>query len=167
MARSSVYESDSGTAGGSGHDIASLGPSDTSDSGSDMAGADGIDSDDSTLPVDIVLSRDGWHAGSTSQLRSDSDSSGTGEVGGAGGNGGVSAASDIRPDHIVAADRFEANAAADAGLDPDELLLSAMALDDSEDGIEEEITDMGESGILDDSDPRDPTLIPKVRRGSS
>lgn len=163
MSHSSLFDTDGGAGGAPGHDIASLGPSDTSDSGSDMAGAEGIESDDPLLPIDVALSRDGWQAGSTSRLSSDSDSSGTGEGGAAGGSGSVSEASDIRPDHLVAIDELDEDTAADAGLDPGEILLAAMAIDDAGDASDDELD---ESRVPNGPAPRDPTLVPKVRKGS-
>ncbi|WP_457320669.1 hypothetical protein [Roseateles sp. P5_E11] len=59
MARSSLLGIDSAAAEPAGRDKASLGPSDSSDSGSDVAGMDGEDDGtDPGLPVDVALRDD-------------------------------------------------------------------------------------------------------------
>lgn len=166
MSHSSLFDSDNAAGAASGHDIASLGPSDTSDSGSDMAGADGIDSGDSLLPVDVALGRGGWQTSRTSRLGSDSDSSGTGEGGGAGDGGGLPEAGDIRPDRLISVDGSDVDAAMDPALEPEEMLLSEMALDEGDDGPGDELAEREQSEMGDLSAPRDPTLVPKVRAAS-
>jgi hypothetical protein len=95
-----------------GHDVRSLGPSDSSDSGSDMAGPGLIDSDaiglDRGTNEDIEAGRDDIaDAGaSVGDLRMDSDSDrfGTGEHLTAGREPGIEVAGDIDADRIVGAD---------------------------------------------------------------
>lgn len=97
---------------GKGHGIGALGPSDTSDSGSDVTGGPGF-----AVAVDEELVPDlqqgtnedfaPGHADGTAgadlgdtDLDSDSDSHGTGERGAA-GRGGVREGGDIEPDTII------------------------------------------------------------------
>ena len=77
-------------AGAPGHGTRALGPSDSSDSGSDVAGLPDVDNDDIGLPVDIALADDGERPTTSAEaLGSGVDS-----------DAGVEAA-DISPDKIV------------------------------------------------------------------
>ncbi len=99
-----------------GRDVATLGPSDTSDSGSDMAGIDDQDRNDPTEPVDAALNADvprTWASeGSDSGT---GDASGTGERRAAGNDGGGREAADISVDRV-----FDPNAESEDDLDEDE-----------------------------------------------
>lgn len=79
---------------GTGHDTASLGPSDSSDSGSDIAGAQ-------RRPMDVDDELDA-HALEEGPLEfgSDTDQGGTGERALAEGDGGFRPDSDILPDSV-------------------------------------------------------------------
>jgi hypothetical protein len=92
---------------GKGHGTAALGPSDTSDSGSDLQGGDGLaqqggmgfDSGTTSGP-DVGTARNaGPHVGDAN-LDSDSDSSGTGETASAGSDSMYEDGADIDTDHI-------------------------------------------------------------------
>jgi hypothetical protein len=83
-----------------------LGPSDTSDSGSDIVGADGaVDADDLDLSSgtneDVRRARGAGADLGDANLDSDSDSGGTGERAEAGRDTLRREAPDIAPDHIV------------------------------------------------------------------
>ena len=83
-----------------------LGPSDTSDSGSDIVGADGaVDADDLDLSSgtneDVRRARGAGADLGDATLASDSDSGGTGERAEAGRDTLRREAPDIAPDHIV------------------------------------------------------------------
>ena len=93
---------------GSGHGTSALGPSDTSDSGSDIAGAPGTIEGD-VIGLDRGTNEDpdtrasGGTAGADigdADLDSDSDSVGTGEHMTAGRDPAGRANSDVLPDHI-------------------------------------------------------------------
>jgi hypothetical protein len=88
-----------------GHGIDVLGTSDTSDSGSDVAGAGEPDTADPNEPVDVGTRDDSGRATlPTESFDSDTDSSGTGERGSAAGDSGESderEAFDISTDRIV------------------------------------------------------------------
>lgn len=83
-----------------GRDAKSLGPSDTSDSGSDVAGIE--DPDDPNLPADVALEGDRSRPETSSEALAPglgTDSTGTGERRSAGGDAGREAA-DISVDRI-------------------------------------------------------------------
>ena len=86
-----------------GRDSASLGPSDTSDSGSDVAGLDLEDPDDPVVPTDVAMGDERSRPNTTGEAvhpGSDTDATGTGERRSAGGDAGREAA-DISVDRIV------------------------------------------------------------------
>ena len=96
---------------GVGHGTGALGPSDTSDSGSDLVGASGLAGEDDILDFgggttsDLEASSAGGTAGpdvGDANLDSDSDSSGTGERAAAGRDSVVRDGADIDVDHIEA-----------------------------------------------------------------
>lgn len=104
MARSSLSGIDRAMPTPTGHDTASLGPSDSSDSGSDITGVEGLEGGDPSAPVDVLTSpgianprpaAEGLGPGS------DTDAAGTGERRSAGGDAGPLDAPDIAPDHVV------------------------------------------------------------------
>jgi hypothetical protein len=99
---------------GKGHSTSALGPSDTSDTGSDVAGGPGLalDLENQALPLghgttsDLDEGRAGGTAGpdvGDSDLDSDSDSGGTGERAAAGRDSTVRDGADIDVDHIETA----------------------------------------------------------------
>lgn len=93
---------------GIGHGTGALGPSDTSDSGSDLIGAAGLAGDDmldlgSGTTSDLETSSAGGTAGpdvGDANLDSDSDSGGTGERAAAGRDTVARDGADIDTDHI-------------------------------------------------------------------
>lgn len=118
MAHSSLLGIDEVPGSPPGHDTEALGPSDTSDSGSDVAGLAGLDDGDPGLPVDIATDVDSEHPDTSFEAiadGSDTDSAGTGERRSAGGDSGLREGADIAPDRIV----FDPNtgAPADGALD--------------------------------------------------
>jgi hypothetical protein len=93
-----------------GHGVGALGPSDTSDSGSDITGGPGLALDGDFLELgsgttsDLDTSQGHGSAGADigdSDLSSDSDSGGTGETAAAGRDSSVSDGRDIDVDRIV------------------------------------------------------------------
>jgi hypothetical protein len=93
-----------------GHGTGALGPSDTSDSGSDIAGGPGLSATGDFLDLgsgttsDLDMSQGHGSAGADigdSDLSSDSDSSGTGETASAGRDTSVVDGADINVDRIV------------------------------------------------------------------
>lgn len=104
MAHSSLLGIDRAPGHARGHDSNSLGPSDSSDSGSDVAGLEDLDENDPGMPVDAGLGPDierPQQAGESIGAGIDSDASGTGERRSAGGDAGLRDGSDIGPDRIV------------------------------------------------------------------
>jgi hypothetical protein len=97
---------------GLGHGIDALGPSDTSDSGSDLHGAPGLAQQIGNFgleknPVDLEESTAGYTAGpdvGDANLDSDSDSNGTGERAAAVRDTIVPDGADIAPDHLEVID---------------------------------------------------------------
>jgi hypothetical protein len=95
---------------GIGHGTGALGPSDTSDSGSDLIGSIGLAGDDnldlgSGTTSDLEASTAGGTAGpdvGDANLDSDSDSGGTGERAAAGRDAAARDGADIDVDHIEA-----------------------------------------------------------------
>ena len=92
-----------------GHGTRALGPSDTSDSGSDLQGPGIYESDSDVLGLDTGTHEDAAHgigAGrdvGDANLDSDSDAGGTGERASAGRDTDVEAGSDIAPDRLIGA----------------------------------------------------------------
>lgn len=90
-----------------GHGTRALGPSDTSDSGSDLQGPGIYESEADLLGLDSGTNEDVAHgigAGrdiGDAKLDSDSDASGTGERASAGRDIDVEAGSDIAPDRLI------------------------------------------------------------------
>lgn len=95
---------------GTGHGTGALGPSDSSDSGSDLVGASGLAGEegldlDSGTTSDLEASTAGGTAGpdvGDADLDSDSDSGGTGERAAAGRDAVIRDGADIDVDHIEA-----------------------------------------------------------------
>ncbi|MDZ5458679.1 hypothetical protein [Azohydromonas lata] len=154
MATSSILGTDQAPAPTPGRDTAALGPSDTTDSGSDIAGLE--DDLDPGGPLDAIAEPDSLRPMTGLEvLGSDSDSRGTGERRSAGSDAGVEAA-DIAPDSIqTIADidplvdgNFNEDAA--AGLSPEEAraredaaadMVNASTLEDDDDLDEDEEAD--------------------------
>ncbi len=90
-----------------GHGTRALGPSDTSDSGSDLQGPGIYENEADLLGLDSGTNEDAAHgigAGrdiGDANLDSDSDASGTGERASAGRDIDVEAGSDIAPDRLI------------------------------------------------------------------
>ena len=93
MATSSILGGERAATRPSGRDTDVLGPSDTSDSGSDVQGERGFDALDA-----------GEIGGDRADLASDSDASGTGERGAAVHDTDIVEGADIAPDRIAAID---------------------------------------------------------------
>jgi hypothetical protein len=118
MAHSSLLGIDEVPETPPGRDTEALGPSDTSDSGSDVAGLADLDDGDPGLPVDVATDVDSERPDTSFETigdGSDTDSAGTGERRSAGGDGGLREGADIAPDRVV----FDPNtgAPADGALD--------------------------------------------------
>ena len=101
MGHSVLLGIDSAAAAPDGRKYASLGPGDSSDSGSDVAGLDALDDNDPNAPVDVALRDDGMRSVTTADALSGgaSDAAGTGESRSAGGDAGVEGA-DIGVDRV-------------------------------------------------------------------
>ncbi|MEO5735597.1 MAG: hypothetical protein ABIN96_14070 [Rubrivivax sp.] len=116
-----------------GTDIDALGPSDTSDSGSDVQGEQTM----ATSPANP-----GEWGATTSKHGSDSDSMGTGARGSAAGPDDD--ASDIRPDRIIRNPGIDGESDADAPLgDEDARNLSVLGVEDPTDGEDEDEDPVG------------------------
>lgn len=106
MAQSNILGADTVPSAPPGHSTADLGPSDTSDSGSDLAGAPGT-ADEAGLGLEPGTTSDiERHAGAgpdlgDADLDSDSDAGGTGERMAAGRDSAAREAGDIEPDRIT------------------------------------------------------------------
>lgn len=104
MARSSLLGGDEIPIRPPGHDTGALGPSDSSDSGSDLAGVAAHDEGDPGLPVDVATRDESLHPATVAESvrpGADSDAGGTGERRSVSGDAGVREATDIGPDDIV------------------------------------------------------------------
>jgi len=118
MARSSIYGADRAPTEAQGRDVEALGPSDTSDSGSDVQGELEL-----APPVDLDQIQPGVQPG----LESESDAAGTGERGAALSDEEAREGADILPDRVTQlAD--EAEDAEDVSLEA-ELELADLADD--------------------------------------
>lgn len=129
-----------------GRDSAALGPSDTTDSGSDVAGLD--DDLDPGGPLDAISESDSLRPMTAPEtLSADSDSGGTGERRSAGSDAGEREAADISPDSIQTIADVDTlvdgdfNGDATAGVSPEE----ARAREDA-------AADMVNAAVLDDED---------------
>ena len=116
---------------GKGHGTAALGPSDTSDSGSDMQGPGLFESDATHLldtGTDPGSAQGAGRDVGDANLDSDSDAGGTGERASAGRDSEVEAGSDIAPDRLIGSGT---PIPADA--------LDRMVVDDSEPADDEDL----------------------------
>lgn len=102
MGRSSIQGTSPAPPQPAGRDTASLGPGDSSDSGSDMMGIADSDGGDPSAPADFDT-RDEQRATllSPDALASQSDAAGTGESRSAGGDAGKRDGWDIGVDHVI------------------------------------------------------------------
>lgn len=117
MARSSIRGTSPAPPQPAGRDTASLGPGDTSDSGSDMMGISDSDGGDPNAPADVGSRDDQSHSLlSPDGLNSPSDAAGTGESRSAGADAGKQDGWDIGVDRVFTPDGEE-DAPADE--DPD------------------------------------------------
>jgi hypothetical protein len=123
MATSSILGGDRQPSQSSGRDIDALGPSDTSDSGSDIQGERGFDALD-----------EGEVGGNRVDADSDTDAQGTGERGPAVQDRSIVEGADIAPDHVEGGDAGLDDASA---VDADARAADAFA-DDGADVVEDE-----------------------------
>ena len=131
----------------SGRTNAHLGPSDSSDSASDLAGLDSLDDGDPNAPVDVALRDDGRRSLTTGDALSDdaSDAAGTGESRSAGADAGVEAA-DVDVDRVFTPGGLD-GANVDEDEDPDLAFLDDAERADSADPKDsEDADDPGRSG---------------------
>lgn len=119
MATSSILGADEAEPVPAGKDIDALGPSDSSDSGSDIQGERPM----ATAPDDP----DQWGA-VPAEAGTDTDATGTGERASASGDDPLDAA-DIRPDHIETIPQSQQDADPDAAAGGDDETGSARARD--------------------------------------
>ncbi|MEP7057022.1 MAG: hypothetical protein ABI809_04530 [Caldimonas sp.] len=115
MARSSILGGERAPVHPAGHDTDALGPSDSSDSGSDVQGERGFDALDT-----------GEIGGDRADLSSDTDASGTGERGAAVHDADIVEGADIAPDRIGV---FNAADDADALNDPEAIDIESLVAD--------------------------------------
>lgn len=139
MGHSSLIGIERAAALPSGRDTAALGPGDTSDSGSDLAGVD-QDLDDPNLPVDVALREDASRSAIPPEVMSGgaSDAGGTGERRSAGSDAGSREAADIGVDRVFTpgAESSQDEDNQDADLDMvDEALDGEGGMYDEDDGI--------------------------------
>lgn len=98
-----------------GRDTAALGPSDSSDSGSDLAGFEALDVNDPSVPVDVALRGDAQRSPVPPEAQGDSDAAGTGERRSAAADASTREAADISVDRVF----DPANPDVDEDEDPD------------------------------------------------
>ncbi|MEO7338559.1 MAG: hypothetical protein ABIV63_18445 [Caldimonas sp.] len=140
MAQSSILGGERAPVNSKGRDTDALGPSDSSDSGSDVQGERGFDALDT-----------GEIGGDRADLSSDTDSAGTGERGSAVHDTDIVEGADVAPDRIG---RFEkpSKETTDEGLDdPDLVDIDALVADDETDDLDD-VVDVGGSVEPDDDD---------------
>jgi hypothetical protein len=142
MGHSSLIRIDRADAEPAGRDTASLGPSDSSDSGSDLAGFEALDVNDPNLPVDVALRDDMHRSPVPSESGGGSDAAGTGERGSAAADAGRREAADISVDRIFDPEHPDLD---DLELDPDLALFDAALAPDDED--EEEDRPAGRAAV--------------------
>lgn len=163
MGHSSLLGTDLAPPEPAGRDTATLGPGDSSDTGSDLMGIDESDQSDPGVPVDVALRDDQPHSLLSEDALggSASDAAGTGERRAAGSDGGLREAADIGVDRI-----FTPGAADDESLLSDDadpelsaLVDEAQAGDPLEDeeeeaGGDDEDDGEGDLGNEDDNIPK-------------
>ncbi len=158
MGQNSLLGSSKAATEAPGRDNAALGPSDTSDSGSDVAAVVGGDGTDPFAPVDVALDEDAQrplHArGATPGA--DSDAAGSGERRSAANDGGERDGADIAVDRVIDPlhdDEDPDLAFMDGDEDPGSTLANAVAPDP-----------MSDEAIGDDDDP---SIDPAAARRSA
>ncbi|MEM5343522.1 chemotaxis protein [Paraburkholderia azotifigens] len=114
-----------------GHDNASLGPSDSSDSGSDMAGAKRH-----AFDIDDELDNHALETGEA-ELASDTDRAGTGERASADGDSTLEQNEDIDVDRVISATGEEASEG-----------MAGEMIDGSDEGVQDEGEDATEDEAL-------------------
>jgi len=122
MATSSILGIERAARQAPGRDSEALGPSDSSDSGSDVAGIELQDDGDPAMPADAATREDSVHSNASHESIGpgiDSDAAGTGERRSAAGDAGREA-NDISPDHIEGGLPEEGDDAIDDPDDPDD-----------------------------------------------
>lgn len=154
MGHSSLLGTDRAAEEPAGRDTALLGPSDSSDTGSDMAGIGESDDGDPTLPVDVAMRDDMPHAAMAPEnlAGSASDAGGTGERRSAGLDAGEREGADIGVDRVFSID---AEGRGDDNFDEDEdpdlaFIDAAQAADPLED--EPADPDLADEDLEDDDD---------------
>lgn len=153
MAKSSIQGANPAPAEPAGRDTASLGPGDSSDSGSDMMGIEDSEGGDPGLATDVAA-RDELGGASLlppDALTSSSDATGTGESRSAGGDSGKQDGWDIGVDRVFTPGVADADA--DAEEDPD------LAFEDEAeagDPLEDETDETEETDEPDDGEDRKP-----------
>jgi hemerythrin superfamily protein len=100
MGHSSLVRIDRTQTEPAGRDTASLGPSDSSDSGSDLAGFEALDVNDPSVPVDVALREDVQRSPVPTEMQGDSDAAGTGERRSAAADASAREAADISVDRV-------------------------------------------------------------------
>ncbi len=155
MATSSLLGIDRAAPPAPGRDSDLLGPSDSSDSGSDVAGLGEPDDGGPEAPLDKATANDIERPDTSPETVGpgvDSDSHGTGERRSAGGDAGPREAADISPDRIVSdpngggvfdRDDDPSDGLTDDSEDADPALLATLASpeDEEDDEIEDEDAD--------------------------
>lgn len=102
MPRSSIQGASRASEEPAGRDTASLGPGDSSDSGSDMMGISDSTGGDPALPTDVALRDEQPPLGPSAEtLASADDAAGTGERRSAGADGGKPDGWDIGVDQVI------------------------------------------------------------------
>jgi len=145
MATSSITGGDRAPVQSTGRDTDALGPSDSSDSGSDVQGERGFDALD-----------EGEIGGDRADLSSDTDASGTGERGAAVHDTDIVEGADIAPDRIDTPDPADADAPMPD--DTDAADVEALAVDegDEENEDDDDGDDAGTPSEISDTDDGSP-----------
>ena len=158
MGYSSLIGTEYAAAEPAGRDVATLGPGDSSDTGSDMAGIDDSDDGDLGLPVDVAMRDDMPRPsiGSETLSGSASDAAGTGERRSAGLDAGEREGADIGVDRVFSLDANDQDASAaddmsedvlDDDEDPDLAFVDAAQagdpLEDEDEPADEDVDDDG------------------------
>lgn len=158
MGHSSLLGTDLAAPEPAGRDTATLGPGDSSDTGSDLAGVADSDQSDPGVPVDVALRDDMPHT----LLAGDalggyaSDAAGTGERRAAGSDAGLREAADIGFDRVFT----PGGSGDDAMASDDDAELSALVeeaqagdpLEDEEDAGDDDDDEDGEGGVGNEGD---------------
>lgn len=144
MARSPITGAERAPAQPAGRDVDRLGPSDTSDSGSDVQGELDLAS-----PVDL----DKGYGVHPAEYDTDTDSRGTGERGAALSDEDARAGADVAPDRIGTLGGDDDEQLTDAEL---EAVDALGAVDEEDDGTEEPSADGEERGERPSREPRRP-----------